>query len=143
MDSLTVAIIVGMIVLTGIILLAIYTAPEEKMLKVTNTDFSVKCLITGGKVLNSKFLLASKSLLVRFSTTNDGKLTVIIPRELVDSKIGDSDDRFFLLVDGEETNYKETKTDRDRTIIVPFIDGNQEVEIIGTNTTVTSIWNFG
>ena len=59
-----------MIILIGITLVAIYNTSEEKTIKVVNTDFSIKCMISGGKVLNSKLLLEAESLLVRFNSTH-------------------------------------------------------------------------
>lgn len=120
-------------ILTGIILLGIYNSPEEKMIKVINTDFSIKYVITGGKVLGSKTDPEVKGLIIPIETTSDGKLTVTIPKALLDARIGDVDyERLFVIVDGEETFYDETETNRDRTLTIPFIYGNQEIEIYGS-----------
>jgi predicted secreted protein with PEFG-CTERM motif len=44
---------------------------------------------------------------------------------------GDDDD-FFVLVDAEEMDFDETKTSTERTLVIPFFDGTEEIEIIGT-----------
>jgi len=44
----------------------------------------------------------AKSLIFSLDTPNDGYLIVGIPRELLDSKRGNFDDVFFVLVDGEQ-----------------------------------------
>lgn len=121
-------------ILTIIVLLGIYNAPEERMIKVINTNFSLKYTITGGKVLGSHADLQDKRLIISIETTGNGKLTVTIPRALIDAKINDNlDDVFFVLADGEEVfPFVETKTMKDRTLIIPFENGNQELEIIGT-----------
>ena len=134
MNYLIVSIIVAMGILTIVVLLGIYNAPEERLIKVINTNFSLKYTITGGKVLGSHADLQDKRLIISIETTGDGKLTVTIPRALVDAKIHDNlDDSFFVLADGEEVfPFVETKTMKDRTLIIPIENGNQEIEIIGS-----------
>ena len=39
---------------------------------------------------------------------------------------------FFVLVDGEEINYSEELNDNSSTLTIPFHDGSEEIEIIGT-----------
>ena len=53
-------------------------------------------------------------------------------RELIDSKDDINDDVFIVLVDGNEVNFEETTTTTDRTLKIPFPDGAEEIEIIGT-----------
>ena len=39
-----------------------------------------------------------------------------------------------MIVDGkEELSYAETKTDKNRTLTIPLVNGNHEIEIIGAN----------
>ncbi len=51
---------------------------------------------------------------------------------LIDAKMGDQDDTFFVLVDGEEVDFEETTTSTDRTLTIQFPAGAEEIEIIGT-----------
>jgi hypothetical protein len=55
-----------------------------------------------------------------------------LPRELIDAKIGSEDDVFFVLVDGAEVDFTESKTATHRFLTVPFIHGSEEIEVIGT-----------
>jgi len=65
-------------------------------------------------------------------TTDNGQLAITLPRELIDAKIGEEDQDYFVLVDGEETNFDEETTSTDRTIVLFFPKGAEEIEIIGT-----------
>ena len=49
-------------------------------------------------------------------------------RQILDTNEGD----FFVLVDGEETNHDSSSTDDAWTLIIPFYNGSEEIEIIGT-----------
>jgi predicted secreted protein with PEFG-CTERM motif len=103
-------------------------------IQVEGTDFSVSYSITNGKVLGIKADTQAKSLIVSIETTGDGQLTITLPRALIDAKLPDqtTDDQFFVINDGEEVDFTETKTTTDRTLTIPFTDGTSEIEIIGT-----------
>jgi len=102
-------------------------------MKVDGTDLSVQYSITNGKVLGIKADVQSKSLIVSIQTTGDGVLTVTLPRGLIDAQVNGQDDHFYVLNDGQEADFQETsKTTTDRTLSIPFTDGTQEIEIIGT-----------
>ncbi|MGI0065381.1 MAG: PEFG-CTERM sorting domain-containing protein, partial [Nitrosotalea sp.] len=103
--------------------------------KVDGTTLSVKYSITNGKVLGIKADIQSKSLIVSIQTTGDGVLTVTLPRALINATLPNSqqDDKYIALVDGQEADFQETSTTTtDRTLSIPFTDGTQEIEIIGT-----------
>jgi predicted secreted protein with PEFG-CTERM motif len=103
-------------------------------IKVDGTDLSVKYSITNGKVLSIKADIQSKSLMVSIQTTGDGVLTVTLPRSLINATSHDGkDDQYFVLVDGQQVDFQETiTTTTDRTLSIPFTDGTEEIEIIGT-----------
>ena len=103
-------------------------------MKVDGTGLSVQYSITNGKVLGIKADVQSKSLIVSIQTTGDGVLTVTLPRGLIDAQVNGQDDHYYILNDGQEnTDFQETsKTTTDRTLSIPFTDGTQEIEIIGT-----------
>ena len=63
---------------------------------------------------------------------SQGEITLDIPRSVLDSKSGRSDDSFFVLVDGEETDYDEKTTSTTRSVTIQFPAGAEEIEIIGT-----------
>jgi len=99
---------------------------------VSGTDFKVGYTITGGKLLSITPDVESNSLVIAIDATSDGSLTITLPRALIDAKIGSDDDAFFVLVDGEEVDFDESKTDTDRTLTIQFPAGAEEIEIIGT-----------
>ena len=104
-------------------------------IKVDGTKLSVKYSITNGKVLGVKADIASKSLIVSIQTTGDGVLTITLPRALINATLPTTgqDDKYYVLVDGQEADFQETSTTKtDRTLSIPFIDGTEEIEIIGT-----------
>ncbi len=95
--------------------------------------FQVGYEITGGTVDSIQEDFDANSLIISISTTGDGELTITLPRAVIDAVLesGD-DDEFFVLVDGEETDFDETKTSDSRTLTISFLDGTEEIEIIGT-----------
>jgi len=73
-------------------------------------------------------------LLITMNTSDDGTMEITIPRAILDAKFDTTDDVFFVLVDGFETDYVEiTPTSDSRTLIIPFFGGDSIIEIIGTN----------
>ena len=63
---------------------------------------------------------------------DQGSITVILPRDVIDAIINGEDNDFFVLVNGEEVDFDETKTSLDRTLDIAFPAGAEEIEIIGT-----------
>ena len=108
------------------------TTPTGPRIQVGNTGAMIGYKITGGSVLSINEDFDAHSLIVRISTTSDGELTITLPRNVIDAKMGNADDDFFVLIDGEEVEFTESKTSSDRTLTIPFPDGAEEIEIIGT-----------
>ena len=98
----------------------------------TTIEFRVDYDITGGNVVNVTPHTESNSVIIELDSSEQGMLTITLPREVMDAKFNDEDDEFFVLVDGEETDITETKTDTDRTLTIEFPAGTEEIEIIGT-----------
>ena len=89
--------------------------------------------ITGGKLLSIMPDVDANSLIVSIDATSDGSLTLTIPRSVADALFENGDDdEFFVLIDGEEVDFDETKTSTDRTLTISFPEGAEEIEIIGT-----------
>jgi len=73
-------------------------------------------------------------LIILSETTSDGILEITIPRELIDAQFDGSDDIFFILIDGFETDYIELESiGNSRTLLIPFFVGDTVFEIIGTD----------
>ena len=88
--------------------------------------------ITNAKLLNVIPDLDAVSLLIYIKTTDEGSITLSLPRSILDSSINGGDDEFFVLVDGEEVDFEEIKTSMDRTLTIEFLAGTEQIEIIGT-----------
>ena len=70
-------------------------------------------------------------LQINLESTQDGSMQITLPRNLIDSKINNADDDFFVLLDGTETEYQETKTESVRTLNFSIPAKTDVVEIIG------------
>ena len=88
--------------------------------------------ISGGQVTSMTADGEQNSVIIEIDSTDDGQISVTLPRDVIDAKIGDDDDDFFVIVDGEEVDFEETVTATDRTVTVEFPAGAETVEIIGT-----------
>ena len=107
------------------------STPLPNSIKVPNTNFTVNYDINGGDVIGVRADLLSKSIIFSIQTISDGKMTLDLPRAMIDAKTQGQDDKFMILADGQENDYKEIKTTMtDRTITIPFTNGIQEIEII-------------
>jgi len=95
-------------------------------------SYIVNYVINGATVDDISISQQDTSLIVSLKSVSDGNLTMILPRSLIDAKMGKNDDQFFVLVDGTDTDFAENKTDKDRTLTVSFPESSQEVEVIGT-----------
>jgi len=98
----------------------------------TVEGFGVGFQITGGSIISITPDIDQSSLIIEIEAVDDGELTITLPRELIDAKFNGDDDDFFVLVDAEEVDFDETKTDLERTLIIGFPAGTEEIEIIGT-----------
>ncbi len=96
--------------------------------------FSVNYTITGGSVNSMTIDTQSISLIVSINSTSEGSITLQIPRTLVDAKTSSGqDDSFIILIDGAEVKPQSESANGDyRTLTIPFLQGDQDVEIIGT-----------
>jgi len=107
--------------------------PSGPTIGVDRTSFVLSYTITGGSVLSVTPDDEANSLIIGISTTSDGELKITLPRDLIDAIGPDgSEDTFFVLIDGEEVDFDETTTSTDRTLTIPFPDGAEEIEIIGS-----------
>ena len=88
--------------------------------------------IVNAKLLNVIPDIDAVSLLIYIEATDDGSITLTIPRSVLDASINDGDDEFFVLVDGEEVDFEEITTSIDRTLTIEFNAGTEQIEIIGT-----------
>ena len=73
------------------------------------------------------------SLLLTVEVSEPGILEITLDRGLLDAKYQGEDDEFFVLVDGLDIPFDETKTSTSRTLILELPTGTEEIEIIGTD----------
>ena len=97
--------------------------------------FNVNYTITGGTVKTMTIDAQSLSIIVSVNSTSDGTISLQLPRALIDAKQPNSnqDDAFIILIDGAEVKPQSESADNDfRNITVQFLQGDQDIEIIGT-----------
>lgn len=112
----------------------------ENAITITGTDMTINYQISGGKIFSilghsreasGIGQITQTSLFLMLEATKNGDMILILPRDVIDAKVGDIDDGFFVVLDEIETEYTETKTGTDRTISFSFPVGTKNVEIIG------------
>ena len=115
------------------------TAPTSGIFQVqipnSQQTFGVPYTISGGSVSKIYANPLALSLTVSIQSNDYGTLTLLLPRSLLDAKNSDgSDDTFTILVDGTEIKpQKEQSTPSNRTLTIQFLQGDQEIQIIGTS----------
>jgi predicted secreted protein with PEFG-CTERM motif len=89
--------------------------------------------ISGAMVTGARLSTGTTSLIIEIDADNDGgTISLDLPRSVIDAKSDGTDDQFFVLVNGEETNFQETARANTRTLSITFPAGTEEIEIIGT-----------
>lgn len=109
-----------------------FKTPLKGPIPVQGTDHELTYSITGGVITQVSPDIESKSLIINIDSLSNGTLFIQLPRDVIDAKFDEDDDDFFVLIDGLETGYGETKSINDRTLTIPFPAGTEEIEIIGT-----------
>ena len=103
-------------------------------LRLGNKAYPIKYQITGGKLAGLSAERDNMTLIVNVSSTSDGKLTIELPRNVIDSqKQGNVDDNFAVFEDGQYVVGNEIRTNAQaRTLMVGFDNGTSVIEITGT-----------
>ena len=100
------------------------------LLENQNIDYEIEGGTVVDMVIDQDFI----ELIVEIDSTDDGILLISIPRVILDAKFNNNDDIFFVIVDGFDTEYIElTDGENSRTLVIPFFEGDTQVEIIGTD----------
>ncbi len=96
--------------------------------------FNVNYTISGGTVKTMTIDAQSLSVIVSVNSTNDGTITLQLPRALIDAKTNvGQDDTFIILIDGAEVKSQTESANNDfRNVTVQFLQGDKDIEIIGT-----------
>jgi predicted secreted protein with PEFG-CTERM motif len=110
--------------------------PTAEIFEVNAGDegtFDVEYNISGGTVKDMVIDFEGLALIVSIDSTSDGTITLKIPRELMDAKTtSGEDDVFIILIDGAEVEAQQTATTSSRTLTINFLEGDSDIEIIGT-----------
>lgn len=109
--------------------------PGSPMYDIEGSDVSVGYSITGGSLTSITPDEEFKSVVIGIDADEDGGLIIDFPREVLDARIDDcsgGDDDFFVLVDGEERDFEESRTDALRSLSITFEAGTSQIEVIGT-----------
>jgi hypothetical protein len=115
---------------------------ETAYLALTNgKSIPIKYMINTGKVLGvvlDKSRATLDVILSSTSSSDNGNLTIQIPREIVDNKKeGNADAPFRVHVDGKDATFKETANDKTtRTLSIQFSKDAKVIDIIGSTSTV-------
>ena len=109
-----------------------FQAPLKGPIPIQGTDYELVYGISGGSVTQVTPDSEAQSLIIQIDSISNGTLLVKLPRNVIDSKFDGNDDNFFVLIDGLDSEFKEGKTLTERTLTIPFPEGSEEVEIIGT-----------
>jgi hypothetical protein len=105
-------------------------------LRIFDKNYPIKYQITGGgnRVNNISAEADNATLLVNIVSQSNGKLSIELPRNIIDSKKeGNADDRYVVFQEGQVINAEEIKTDSQaRTLAIDFDKGVGQIEISGS-----------
>ncbi len=96
---------------------------------VTKTDL-LDSKISGGKITEYQYDLQSTIIIIRIQTTNDGNLSITLPQVVINKAFWNAQDHI-ILMDGKQTDAHEDLTSKGLRLTIPFINGTQEIELIG------------
>ena len=107
--------------------------PLREPIPVLGSDFKIVYVMTEGMIKQVVPDEDAKSLILQIDSISKGTLAIKLPREVIDARFGDGDDDFFVVVDGQEVAFDETKSGNERTLSIDYPAGTEEIEIIGTS----------
>ena len=90
---------------------------------------------TGIEIISASADLESIALVFQVlvsESESEGDISITFDRTVFDAKIGNVDDEFFIIADGEEITFTEEKGDDSRTLSFSIPQGTEEFEIFGT-----------
>ena len=97
--------------------------------------FDVEYTIKGGTLESMTVDSNNFAITIKIESTDEGTITLDLPREFIDAKKQDGKDEVFIvLIDNIETIYEELDSNQiQRTITVNFEEGDSTIDIIGTH----------
>lgn len=114
-----------------------YSNPHfEKFSVIANSyRYDIPYMITNGTISKMKMDCSNVELILDMhSSGNQGWITLVLPRQLVDSQTGsNNDDDFFVLSDSKEIPHSDIASEKLRILIMPFSNDTSQISIIGIN----------
>jgi len=107
--------------------------------KINGTDITMNYNIIGGKLLSVIPSVQSKSITLLLQSTNDGNLTVKLPRTLIDARENGDETHLVVKVDNHGTNYDAVEDSMYRTLTIPFHHGAEKITITGTQISLQNV----
>ena len=94
------------------------------MLEDNAVDYDITC----AEIVSMTPDTENKSLIIEIKTGCDGELNITLQKDVIDT----DEEGFFILVVGDETNHDAISDSEFWTLSIPFSNGSEEIEIIGT-----------
>ena len=114
-----------------------YSNPEFEKYSVIadNYRYVVPYIIPNGTISKISIDCNNAVLVLDVSTTVKQEwLTLALPRQLIDSKLGpQGDDTFMILVNSTEVKYSDIASEKLRIVIIPISNETSSVKIVGVN----------
>jgi hypothetical protein len=105
-------------------------------LLIHDKTYTINYQIIGGRINSITGEKDNRTLSLGISSTSNGTLTIDLPRNVIDSKKqgANVDDTYAVFVDGQQApTFDETKKNAQvRVLSVPFDNGTEQIEIVGT-----------
>ena len=128
-DSTTVSDLKVIPIVLFLAIIGIFTSPAFAQ-QFEEPNYTIR----RGEVLGFEIDPETTSLIISIKPRTRGELTITLPRDLIDAKIGSEDSDFIIFVNSIEYQvFDETITSSDRTLTIPFGAFNSEITIIGTH----------
>jgi plastocyanin len=104
-------------------------------LGIGDKQYKIPYQIIGGKLDTINAQGNNATLVLNISTTSDGKLTLDLPRKIIDSKKqGGIDEGYAVFADGQNVNADQIKNNTEsRTLSIDFPKGTSRIDIAGTH----------
>lgn len=111
-----------------------YDLVNPKTYSITKNEktFQIQYSLEGAKLSEIVHDDNANSIHIILNDTVGGALVISIPRDLIDATIGDGDDDFFVLINGQEFLYGEQSNENERTLTILLPRYARDIEIIAT-----------
>ena len=107
--------------------------PSTYMFMAGDDEITIPYSSGSNSIVAMEANLESRSLVIEVDVASDGEIVIALPRHLIDAKNADGTDAaYIVLVNGKEAWVTETADSAARTLTIPVIAGEREIEIFGT-----------